>query len=102
MAEYTTVSWRDIPAQIIVRAGRKRARRELSKRFMVAVDKCAMVTGADETDAYLAEWRRSTPTPCEDDIEQIADQLAEKAEAEYTNERLRLLVDAGGFENHDE
>ncbi len=100
MAECITVSWRDIPAQIIVKAGRKRAKRELSGRFVAAIDRCAMTTGAHGTDAYLAEWQRSAPESCGDDIELEADQIAARMEAEYTPERLKKLIEAGGIE-HD-
>ena len=58
MAERVIVYWRDIPAQVIVKAGRKSAKRELPVRFVQAIDACAMRVGATDTDAYLAEWRR--------------------------------------------
>ena len=73
MAERIVVYWRDIPAQVIVKAGRKAAKRELPERFIQAIDACAMRTGARDTDAYLAEWRRGAPEPCGDDLEAEAD-----------------------------
>ena len=45
MAELTIVYWRDIPAQVIARAGRKTAKAELAKRFMEAIDAAAIGTG---------------------------------------------------------
>ncbi len=42
------------PAQVIIKQGRKTAKRELSLRFTEAIDMCAMRTGAAETDDYLA------------------------------------------------
>jgi hypothetical protein len=42
MAELTVVFWRDIPAQVIARAGRKTAKAELPKRFMEAIDSAAV------------------------------------------------------------
>ena len=59
MADKIVVFWRDIPAQVIVKQGRKSAKRELSLRFTEAIDMCAMRTGAAETDDYLAEWRKA-------------------------------------------
>ncbi len=98
MATCTTLSWRDIPAQIIVQQGRKKVKRELSGRFVAAIDKCAMTVGAHDTDAYLAEWRRGEPEPCGDDLEQEADAIAARLEHDYTNERLGRLIETEGFE----
>jgi hypothetical protein len=74
LAERVIVYWRDIPAQVIVKAGRRAvAKRELPERFVQAIDASAMRTGARDTDAYLAEWRRGAPEPCGDDLEAEAD-----------------------------
>ena len=43
MAEKIVVYWRDIPAQVIVKAGRKSAKRQLTERFEQAIDRAAMV-----------------------------------------------------------
>ncbi|HEV7414781.1 virulence factor [Tianweitania sediminis] len=96
MADLVVVYWRDIPAQVIVKKGRQTAKRELSLRFTEAIDMCAMRTGAGETDAYLAEWRRGTPEPVSDDLEAEADKAAAHLEADWTRERLVTLVKAGG------
>jgi hypothetical protein len=96
MADLVVVYWRDIPAQVIVKKGRQAAKRELSLRFTEAIDMCAMRTGAGDTDAYLAEWRRAAPEPVSDDLEAEADKAAERLEADFTRERLVALVKAGG------
>lgn len=88
MAELTVLYWRDIPAQVIVKAGRKSARRELSPRFQEAIDLAAMRAKLTGTDAYLEEWRRAEPEPCDDDLEAAADAL----EAAYPEDRLKALV----------
>ena len=59
MARLTILYWRDIPSQVIVKAGRKTAKRELPERFIRAIDAAAMRSGAQSTDAYLADWRRA-------------------------------------------
>ncbi|MGH6915115.1 MAG: virulence factor, partial [Geminicoccales bacterium] len=59
MAGLVIVSWRDIPAQVIVKAGRRSARRPLPDRFQEAIDRAAMRAGLRDTDAYLGEWRRT-------------------------------------------
>ena len=96
MAERVIVYWRDIPAQVIVKAGRKSAKRELPVRFVQAIDACAMRVGATGTDEYLAEWRRGTPETCGDDLEAEADATLARLENEYGRDRLRQLVDNGG------
>lgn len=96
MAEQVIVYWRDIPAQVIVKAGRKTARRQLPERFEQAIDRAAMRAGLTGTDAYLEQWRRAAPEPCGDDLEAEADSAAARLEADYPPERLRELVAAGG------
>lgn len=99
MAQLQIVYWRDIPAQVIVKAGRRNvAKRELSLRFTEAIDMCAMRTGAAETDDYLAEWRRADPVEVGDDIEAEAQNAADALEKEYGKERLVALVKSGGRE----
>lgn len=99
MAQKTVVYWRDIPAQVIVKAGRKSAKRELPEKFIQAIDRCAMKTGADGTDAYLEEWRRGTPEPVGDDLETEADAAITDLVEAYPAERLKALVEAGGRSN---
>ena len=99
MAQVQIVYWRDIPAQVIVKAGRRNvAKRELSLRFTEAIDMCAMRTGAAETDDYLAEWRRADPVDVGDDLEAEAEKAAAALEAEYGKEKLVALVNNGGLE----
>lgn len=98
MADRIIVYWRDIPAQIIVKKGRKAAKRELPLRFTEAIDMCAMRSGAHETDEYLAEWRKGEAVEVSDDLEAEADRAAADIEETYTKERLVALVKAGGQE----
>lgn len=99
MAQLQIVYWRDIPAQVMVKAGRRnQAKRELSLRFTEAIDMAAMRTGAAETDDYLAEWRRGDPEQVGDDLEAEAQAATDRIEAEYDKERLVALVKNGGRE----
>lgn len=91
MASLTILYWRDIPSQVIVKAGRKSAKRELTERFIKAIDAAAMRSGADSTDDYLADWRRADAGPCGDDLEAEAQAAADRLEAEYDNARLAQL-----------
>ena len=96
MADLVIVYWRDIPAQVIVKKGRTSAKRELALRFTEAIDMAAMRTGAAETDAYLAEWRRGDPVDVSDDLEAEADAAAARIDADYGKDRLAALVKNGG------
>lgn len=98
MASLTILYWRDIPSQVIVKAGRANAKRELSERFTRAIDAAAMHAHASDADAYLAEWRRSDPVPCGDDLEAEAEAAAQRFEAEYDTHRLALLAKHNGRE----
>ncbi len=98
MAQLTVVFWRDIPAQVIVKAGRTSAKRQLTERFEKAIDRAAMRAKLRDSDSYLAEWRRAAPQDCGDDLEEEADAAAARLESEYDDERLRALIDAGGHE----
>ena len=64
MASLIIISWRDVPAQVIVKRGRETHKVQLSHRFQEAVDRAAMRAGKGSSDAYLADWVRSAPTPC--------------------------------------
>lgn len=96
MAQLTVIYWRDIPAQVIVRAGRASAKRELPARFQEAIDRAAMRGGARDTDSYLAQWRRADPVACGDDLEDAVARAAADLEAAYDDARLSALVASGG------
>ena len=99
MAQLTIVYWRDIPAQVIAKAGRQSAKRQLTERFEKAIDRAAMRANLRDTDSYLAEWRRAAPIECGADLEAEATAAAARLEAEYPDDRLTRLVVAGGLED---
>ena len=96
MTNLIILYWRDIPAQVIAERGRGRQREqakiELPRRFSMAIDEAAMRDGADSTDDYLADWRRSDPVPCSDDLDAEARALASKLDAEYSVSVMQELV----------
>ena len=98
MAQLTIVYWRDIPAQVIAKAGRQAAKRQLSERFEKAIDRAAMKAKLRDTDSYLAEWRRAEPVSCSDDLESEAAAAAERLEKEFDDDRLAALVTSGGLD----
>lgn len=96
MAQLTVVYWRDIPAQVIVKAGRRNAKVQLSERFEKAIDRAAMRAKMAGSDAYLEQWRRAGPTDCGDDLEAEASAAALRLETDYDDSRLARLIAAGG------
>ena len=95
LPDLTVIWWRDIPAQVTAKAGRRTTRAQLDERFQEAIDAAAMRAGLVGTDAYLAEWRRET-RPCGDDLEdEVAAEAARLAD-EYSDEALERLVRSSG------
>lgn len=97
MPDVTVVYWRDIPAQVIVGKGRTASKVQLSERFEQAIDRCAMKTGARDTDSYLAEWRKADPYPLDGDQAEVAKSEAARLEAEFDTARLKSLIDTDGW-----
>jgi hypothetical protein len=93
----TIIYWRDIPAQVVVKQGRATAKVQLSQRFQEAVDRAAMRAGRGSSDAYLADWKRSDPRPCGDDLEAEAGAEAARLEAAYSDADLERLIRAKGL-----
>ncbi|HVL53146.1 MAG TPA: virulence factor [Vitreimonas sp.] len=97
MATLTVIWWRDIPAQVVAKAGRRTHKIVLDSRFQVAIDRAAVKAGRRAWDDYLAEWRK-VQRECGDDVEVEAMAEARRLEETYTKERLRKLVSGGGAE----
>jgi len=92
----TTIWWRDIPAQVIAKDGRRAAKIVLHPRFQTAIDRAATKAGRRTMDAYIAEWRK-TRQSCGPDLDAVSSAEAERLEAEYTKDVLRTLVASGGL-----
>jgi hypothetical protein len=96
MAQLIILYWCDIPAQIIVKAGRKSAKQQLTNRFQEAIDMAAMKSKAHKAGTYLEEWRRSEPHECGENLEAEVSYAAQKIEKDYDDERLNALIKTGG------
>lgn len=94
-SQLTVIRWRDIPAQVVAKRGRETARRELSPRFQVAIDRAAMYAGLFGTDEYLNEWVRDTRA-CGDELESEAEAEAQRLEREFSSEVLNEIAGRGG------
>ncbi|MDO9526951.1 MAG: virulence factor [Gemmobacter sp.] len=97
MPEVTIVCWRDIPAQVIVGKGRRGSKAVLPERFEQAIDRCAMKTGARDSDAYLAEWRKAPSYTVEGDPDAIALAEAARIDTEFDTARIKALIDNNGW-----
>jgi hypothetical protein len=100
MAQLIIISWRDIPAQVIAKRGREVAKVQLSHRFQEAVDRAAMRAGKGSSDAYLADWQRSPPVTCSDDLDAVAQTTAADIEARYTDEDLERIIRSKGIDEN--
>jgi hypothetical protein len=92
MASLIIISWRDIPAQVLAKRGRETAKVQLSQRFQDAIDRAAMRAGKGSSDAYLADWKRSPPVPCDEDINAVVATESAKLEAQYSDEELERMI----------
>ena len=68
----------------------------LEERFEQAIDRAAMKSGAAETDAYLADWRKAPAYSVEGSDEDAAKSEAARLEAEYDKDRLMVLINNHG------
>ena len=101
MAKLITVFWRDIPAQVTAKAGRKTAKIQLPDRFQEAIDMAAMRAGKGSTDEYLEDWRREQ-IECDNDLQTVVDQEAARINETFTTEFLQQVVKNKGYLQQDD
>ncbi|MBI3899274.1 MAG: virulence factor [Gammaproteobacteria bacterium] len=101
MAKLILISWRDIPAQVVVKQGRDTAKVQLSHRFQEAIDRAAMRAGRGSSDAYLADWKRAEPRECGADLQAEANAEAARIEAAYTDADLDRLIRSKGLNENN-
>ena len=98
---YQVIYWRDIPAQVKVKAGRNRAGKPLSKRFPVAIDEAAMRAGLTGSDDYLTQWRNGEWRERDGEPDEVLEAVVLELEADYSPERLRLLIEQHGAQEEE-
>ncbi len=99
MAQLIIVYWRDIPAQVICKKGRRdQVKLVLNEKFEKAIDMAAMRGGARGEDSYLDDWRKTEPKIISDDIAMEAEKYVAEIESQYDNTRLKILIENGGIE----
>jgi hypothetical protein len=100
MGVLTVIWWRDIPAQVVAKDGRRASKIVLHPRFQTAIDRAAVKAGRRSMDEYIAEWHK-VQRPCGDDLEAEATAEVARLEATYTRRVLDHLVTTGGAEDPD-
>ena len=95
MASLTVIWWRDIPAQVLARDGRRASKVQLHPRFQVAIDKAASRAGKRAYNDYIEEWRK-VARECGPDLEAEVNAEVERLEAEFDKHRLAELIQSGG------
>jgi len=97
MAKLICIYWRDIPAQVVGRAGRRNGfKKELEPRFAKAIDRAAMRAGRGSSDAYLEDWRRESEE-VSGDLEALVDERVALLESQFDDVFLESVVKAGGL-----
>jgi hypothetical protein len=95
MASLTVIWWRDIPAQVMARDGRRASKVQLHPRFQVAIDKAASRAGKRSYNEYIEEWRK-VARDCGADLEAEVNAEVERLETDYDKHRLAELIQSGG------
>jgi hypothetical protein len=97
-----TIYWRDIPAQVIGRKGRKTSVKAiLEPRFQHAIDRAAMRAGRGSSDKYLEDWRRVSQS-CGEDLEQAVSDEVARLESQFSDQDLDTIARAGGVAKENE
>ena len=96
MPTLSVIWWRDIPAQVVAKEGRRTSKIVLHPRFQVAIDKAANRAGLRAYNDYINEWRK-TQRPCGEDVEAEVQAESDRLEAEYTKHILAELIQSGGL-----
>lgn len=95
MPMLSVIWWRDIPAQVVAREGRRSSKIVLHQRFQVAIDKAANRAGLRAYNDYIEEWHK-THRECGEDIETEVRAETDRLEAEYSKHHLAELIQSGG------
>ena len=102
MNKLITIYWRDVPAQVLGRKGRKSVfKRTLTPRFQETIDRAAIRARKTSADSYMEDWRRVSEA-CGSDLESAVDAKVAQLEDAYTDARLDTMARAGGAESDPE
>jgi cvfA/B/C family virulence factor len=92
MAEYQITYWRELPSLVVAREGDVQVKTQLAPRFQEAIDEAAMRLGDVSSDAYLESWHRDDWTPGEGAPTELAAEVVERLEAQWTPEAIEAFL----------
>lgn len=98
MAQLKIVFWRDIPGQVVYRAGRRNTRLRLPPRFARAIERAAYRLKKHDEEALFEPWH-DVAQPLEgNDVAAQARALVAQLDAQYSDEVLESLIRAEGVD----
>ena len=83
MALYQILYWQDIPSQVKAWDDFDEVKLELDPKFMVLIDQKAQTSGVTDADDYLAQWNWSEEKEMEGEVEDVAQAIKDKLEADF-------------------
>lgn len=92
MAQYQITYWQDLPSLVVARDGADLAKAPLDARFQEAIDSAAMASGAVDSDAYLAGWRRSEWMTADGTPSEVCDDVVSRLEAQWPPAALATFL----------
>jgi hypothetical protein len=95
--EVVVIMWRDIPAQVNGQSGRERHQVPLDPKFQRAIDRAKRKARIATAQEDVAQWRR-VGTPCDGDPVAAAHEMAQRFNAEYSEQRLGQIASNGGID----
>ncbi len=101
MSQLKVVFWRDIPGQVVYRAGGRNRRLRLSPRFFRAIERATYRLRKTGEDALFDPWH-DVAQPVEGNVREQAAQLVQQLEAQYTDDVLDSLVRSRGLDQSRE
>ena len=104
MARYQLIYWRDVPTQVRVKAGRKRASVMLPQRFQQTMYRAAYRAKAINGEAYSdgfrnGEWHEiAAEAALGKTLDTLAQSLARVIDIDHTDEQLSKLALNKGYD----
>ena len=98
MVRYQIIYWRDVPTQVRVKAGRKRASSMLPQRFQQTMYRAAYRAKAISGDAYSESFRQSewqtisTELAKSTTLDAIVQSIVHTIDVDYSDEQLNGLA----------
>jgi hypothetical protein len=91
MVRYRIVHWREIPSLVEAIEGERVVRLPLSQRFQDLIDAVAIRQGASDSEAYLDGWGQTADVERPGGVDEVAEQVAARLEAEFQDLAARHL-----------